>query len=540
MRSTFCILLFFGLCFITETTHSQTDSTDTGLFEGAAASAKLIAAKHEYNENNMRGALTLYREILKVEPDNAPALFWTARCHYALKKYNLAKEYLDKSVAIDAKVNRDIDLFYGQIHHRLALLDEAIAYYTKFATEEAGRKFDVEEAQEFIRQCKFAKELMASPVNVKVENMGRTINTRFDEYAPSVTADGSLIVFTSRRSDTQGGEIDEGGDYKFFEDVYYSEWNEDKKTWAQSRGVPGEINTPTYDAVLSINPQGNQMFVYRNNASSAGDIFVSSFDSHTEEWRAPEKLPRPVNTSYFEGSVSVTADGDWLYFISERPGGIGQGDIYRSERKGNGEWGSPKSVGPVINSELDEKFVFIHPNGKTLYFSSNGHQTMGSYDIFKSEYVNGQWSVPINLGFPINTVNEESTFSLTRDNSTLLIAAEYDDTFGERDLYKIDVSSYDVLSGNYEQSSFGSLICDVKDAKGGALKGALVSVYSASSEKLITSEKTSKAGRVKINLPGNRQYKVVVTHKDLNAEENVDMKLKKLGETAINVDFQLK
>ena len=141
----------------------------------------------------------------------------------------------------------------------------------------------------------------------------------------------------------------------------------------------------------------------------------------------------------------MTADGNTIYFVSERPEGEGQGDIYVSTKKGE-NWSSPKNLGPVVNTDLDEKFVFIHPNGKTLFFASNGHQTMGSYDIFKTEYVNGEWSVPINLGYPINTVNEESTFSLTKDNKTLMIAAEYDNSFGERDIYRIDVSKYALLS----------------------------------------------------------------------------------------------
>ena len=535
-----------------------------GLFEGATNSAKMLSAKHEYNVNNMRGALVLYREIIESEPENAGAHYWTARCHYRLKRYDLAEEYLDKAVGLDPSVEGDVAFFYGEIHHRLAKTGEAISFFCDYLLDQTGvvatspnslddhsireflRKIDKRHwnsyekymARKHIRQCMFARESMANPVKVKIENMGRALNSRFDDYTPSVSADGNLIIFTSRRSDTKGGEIDEGGDYKFFEDIYFSEWNEEKGEWSGSRGVYGEVNTPTYDAVLSIAPAGDRMFIYKNNRESAGDIFNSTLDPHADEWLAPVKLPKPVNTSYYEGSVSITADGEKLYFISERPEGLGQGDIYVSIKKGEG-WSSPKSLGESINTDFDEKFVFIHPNGKTLYFSSNGHQTMGSYDIFKSEYVNGEWGLPVNLGYPINTVNEESTFSMTRDNNTMFLAAEYDDTFGERDIYRIDVSEYNLISEGYERSTFGTVVCTVSEAEGKRIKGAVVEVWDANMDKVLTTTKTDKLGIVRISLPGNKAYNLVFKSKKAEHHEAVDLKLKRSGETLINLDVDL-
>ena len=535
-----------------------------GLFEGATNSAKMLTAKHEYNVNNMRGALTLYREIIESESKNAGAHYWTARCHYRLKRYDLAEEYLDKAVDLDPSVQGDVAFFYGEIHHRLAKTADAISFFCDYLLDQTGvlaskpnpeddhaireflRNIDKRHwnnyekyiARKHVQQCMFARESMANPANVKIENMGRALNSRFDDYTPSVSADGSLILFTSRRSDTEGGEIDEGGDFKFFEDIYFSEWNEQKGEWSSSRGVYGDVNTATYDAVLSVSPSGDRMFIYKNNRESAGDIFTSAYDRSTEEWIAPEKLSKPVNTSYYEGSVSVTADGERLFFVSERPEGLGQGDIYMSTRKGD-NWSSPKSLGDAINTDFDEKFVFIHPNGKTLYFSSNGHQTMGSYDIFKSEYVNGEWGVPVNLGYPINTVNEESTFSMTRDNKTLFIAAEYDDTFGERDLYQVDVSDYKLISEGYEKSTFGTIICTVSEAEGKRIKGATVEVYGQNMDKLITSSKTDKLGIARISLPGNKEYNLVFKSKKKEKQETVDLKLNKDGEAVVNLGVSL-
>lgn len=517
------------------------DTNDTGFLEKSGVAPKMIAAKHEFNEKNMRGALLIYREVLKLQPEHANAKYWTARCYYGLKRYDLARKYLDEAVELKSDVQDNIDLFYGQIHHRLAELDQAIERYQKFIDANdnlLGNAFELEEAQRFIAQCKYAKELMANPVAVKVENMGPDVNSRFDEYAPSVTAKGDLLLFTSRRSDAVGGDIDEGGDYKFFEDIYYTRQDEDGE-WGKAGGVDGEVNTATYDAVLSVSPNGEQMFVYRNNQNSAGDIFMSTYNSHNDSWRAPEKLGRPINTSYFESSVSITADESMLYFVSERPEGQGQGDIYVSTKNAGGGWSKPKNLGEVVNTELDEKFVFIHPNGKTLYFASNGHQTMGSYDIFRTEFVNGAWSIPVNLGFPINTVNEESTFSMTRDNKTLYIAAEYDDALGERDIYMIDVSEYGLLSKGQDKSRYGTLILTVQDASGSAVKNAGVKFYHASGDRILADEKTDKLGRVRVNLPGGVSYKAVIENKKESKEVTFKMELSPTGETVMKETVKL-
>lgn len=514
MRLLLSVLLVFSAFFGHSYGHyiavADTGGTEeAGFFGSAANRAKLVAAKHEFNESNMRGALTLYREILETEPNNGAALYWTARCHYALKRYDLAKKYLDRAVEIDPEVQTNINYFYGMIHHRLAELDEAIESFSKFLQLNKGKDaFEVEEAERFIAQCRYAKKMMQQPVDVTIENMGPVVNTRFDEYAPAVTADGKLLLFTSRRSDATGGEIDEGGDYKFFEDVYFSEWSPQRATWIEARGVDGEVNTPDYDAVLSVAPDGSSMYVYRNNAGSAGNIFVSRYNALEKSWYAPEEMPRPISTSYFESSCSITADGSMFYFISERPEGLGQGDIYVAKRQGNG-WAKPENLGKLINTELDEKFVFIHPNGRTLYFASDGHQTLGSYDIFRSEFVNGQWSVPINLGYPINTVNEESTFSLTGDNKVMYIAAEYADALGERDIYTVDVSRYPLLSAAYDKSNYGTVVVETVDADGKPVKGAQVQVvYSNDPEHVIISGETDKVGRWKVNLPNGDSYRI--------------------------------
>jgi tetratricopeptide (TPR) repeat protein len=504
----------------------------------AMVTPRIIAARHEYNENNMRGALLIYREVLETEPKNANAMYGTSQCYYNMKKYKLALEYLEKALQTNADVSSEVEYFRGQIYHRTGKLDDAVASFRKFTLDENPKSFEYEMAMYYIDQCLYAKEMMQLPVDVKISNLGVLINSRYEEYTPSITADGKRLVFTARRNDTKGGRIDEAGDYKYFEDIYVSEWDEEAGEWGQAYAAAGELNTETYDAVLSIFPSGSGMYVYKNTVNTTGDIYYSEYRPGSGEWSMAQKMPRPINTSYFEGSVSQTGDGSMLYFVSERPEGNGQGDIYVSMKKGDG-WSSPKNLGSVINTELDEKFVFIHPNGKTIYFASDGHQTMGSYDIFKSELVNGEWSVPVNLGYPINTVNEESTFTLTSDNKTMYIAAEYDDSFGERDIYKIDVSNYPLVANGYEMSTSGQILITCTNPEGEPQRDVKIVVRYAANDRQIIEVTTDKLGRAKVNLPGNQKYKLEISHDLFKKYDVIDLQLKAQGETVLKYDVTI-
>ena len=538
MKKIFLLLLLTQFKFSTD---AQTDSLTTneegeaGMFAQTLVGPRLIAARHEYNDNNMRGALLLYREILLSEPENAAALYGSAQCYYSLKKYKLALESTQKAISIDPEISTNSSLFIGQIHQRTGKINEAIEYFEKFLANKRASATDKQEAQNCIDQCKYALAQMKSPVPVVIENLGALVNSRYDDYTPSITADGKKLYFTARRNDTKGGRMDENGDYKYFEDIYFTEWDETNGAWIQAKQVDGELNTETYDAVLSITPTGNGMFVYKNNVNNAGDIFYSEYRPATKEWTTAEKLPRPINTSYFEGSASITSDGQTLYFVSEQPDGMGQGDIYVAHKSGE-KWGTPENASESINTEFDEKFVFIHPNGKTLYFASNGHQTMGSYDIFKSELINGEWSLPINLGYPINTVNEESTFSLTKDNNTMYIAAEYDDSQGERDLYSIDVSKYPIVSRGHEMRTCAliKIRCKENDEE---IKNAKVIASISSTGKVIAERQTNSDGWANFAIPGNQEYTITAEYDDQKLSKNIRPQLNEENEVTIEETF---
>lgn len=470
MNKLFMFLLAVGL---SSALSAQIDTNGVSVMDKAMIPAKLNSAQRKLDNNNVRGALTEFREVLSIDSLSYMALKSTSECYYRLKKYKIALEYYNKAMATQSFVSPEGYLFYAKCYHRLAELDKAVDYYDKYLKDIAPLSPEYAETRRFIQECKYAKSMMAKPVPVNITNLGKEINSRYEEYAPSVTADGNKLYFTSRRSSTTGGKVDEKGDYKFYEDIFFSQKDANGK-WMEAEKVEGKVNTESHDGILSITPDGSGMYVYKNDGKVSGDIFYSQKDLNTGEFTEALSLAYPINTkNRFESSTSITEDGRFLYFVSERDKGLGRGDIYVSE-KVNGNWSEPKNMGKVINTSGDEKFVFIHPNGQIIFFASNGHLSLGGYDIFKSEFVNGSWTPPMNLGYPINTVNEESTLSITRDNKTMFLSAEFDNSLGERDIYSVDISQYAMIGNTEIVNNYTQAWGRIVTKRGKPIKGLMV------------------------------------------------------------------
>lgn len=512
----------------------------------ASAILDMTKGRQEYLKQNYWGALTLFRKALKGSPENALVHYRIGETQYALKHYDTAKEYLKKAEALDPKIDSDLPLMLGYAHHRLAELEDAKTYYRQYRDVISDGKGQLVNISGLIAQCDYAFEMMAKSIDVQIDNLGREINSRYDDYSPSVTSDGQMMVFTSRRPSVSN-DVDELGDYKYFEDIYFSMWNEEEASWESAQRFSEQINTLSHDAVLSIEGSGDQLYIYKNNQGNAGDIYYSeSIDGKLDNWSEPRKLSRPINTSYFESSISITADGNTMYFVSERPGGRGRGDIYVSRKLDDSSWSKPENLGASINTPFDEKFVFIHPNGSTLFFSSIGHLTMGSYDIFRSELKDGLWSEPVNLGYPINTVNEESTFSMTADNKKLLISAEYEGGAGERDIYEVDLRNADILNSLNIDSElldrkgnitvFGRVMASKE--KPGVFRE--VNVYDITGKELIFNTKTNRKGDYEVSLPRGKTYQITFERSEGKPEsQKLNLKTLEDFESEYQLDIKL-
>ncbi|HXC06412.1 MAG TPA: hypothetical protein VNZ86_16755, partial [Bacteroidia bacterium] len=350
-------------------------------------------------------------------------------------------------------------LYLGRMLLTACKLDSAESELNTFKGI-AGKDSKIKESDVlvYINMVKTAKELMSKPNDVVVTNLGTNINSPEEDKRPSITADGKQMIFTSRRP-TEKGEVDVMGDNKPFDKIYMSYWNDTSKTWGPAEIMPGSINGIGHSSCSSITPDGKQIFLYRNNEEDAkggaGEIFVSKI-STSGKWGNPKILERPINSTYFDDGAVITADGNTMFFISERgqdvkvkggQRGYGKGDIWMSKRKSKTEWDTPINLGPEINTPGDEGGIYITPDGKTLFFCSEGHNSMGGYDIFKSTQDKaGKWSTPVNLGYPINTVNNETSFCMSVDGNTGYISSNRPGGLGERDIYKVDLSNWDVFA----------------------------------------------------------------------------------------------
>jgi len=289
-----------------------------------------------------------------------------------------------------------------------------------------------------IDQCNVAAELIKHKVEVKIENMGPTFNTVYPEYCPIINADESTLIFTSRRP---GGVTEEKGpDGQYYEDIYISNKGPDG-AWATPKLISHYINTELNDAAISLSADGQQLFVF--SPENGGDIYYSNFDGGS--WSRPLPLGSDINSKYWETHACVSADNQTIYFVSDRPGGYGGRDIYKCIKLPNGNWSLATNLGPTINSAYDEDAPFIHPDGVTLFFSSNGPASMGGFDIFYStltetkfkKQTTMRWTRPKNMGYPINTTGDDIYYVLSTDGKRSYFSSEREGSVGEKDLFEM-------------------------------------------------------------------------------------------------------
>ncbi|MFM2286669.1 MAG: hypothetical protein RLZZ543_2166 [Bacteroidota bacterium] len=320
-------------------------------------------------------------------------------------------------------------------------LPKAIEEYQHFIENSPKKNDDTEEATALLDQCRRAVDMMSKPVNVKIRNIGDAINSEYPEYNPSVSADGKTLIFTSRRPESTGKLVDPE-DGKFYEDIYISVRDSITGKWLEASNLPGSLNTNTHDANMTLSPDGSQIFVYRNMGyKGSGQLFVSK-KARSGKWSAAKEVEGDVNTSYFESSACISPDGKTLYFVSERPrGGYGMGDIYMAKKKSKTEWGDAVNLGSIVNDEYDQIGLFMHPDGKTLYFASNSPKSLGGYDIFKTTIENGKCTPPENLGYPINTTGDERFFALSTDGRLAWFSSNRDGGTGDLDIWEIDFNA---------------------------------------------------------------------------------------------------
>jgi outer membrane protein OmpA-like peptidoglycan-associated protein/tetratricopeptide (TPR) repeat protein len=342
-----------------------------------------------------------------------------------LKSYDKSKIAYTKAVQLNPSF--DMRVFYSLAETQLNTGDytAGLKNFRLFLSKYSGSDQKlILRAKKYQADCEFAAVAMTKPQPYEPINMGEAINTKYHEYFPALTADGSTMIFSR--------VIDEN------EDFYISQKSK-TGVWSTALPMSKVINTKNYnEGAQSLSPDG--MYLYftgcnRPDSFGSCDIYVSHKNGNT--WDAPFNLGAGVNSNCWDSQPAISPDGSTLYFSSNRPGGFGGYDLWKTTLKDDGSWTKPENLGADVNTSYDENTPYIHPDGHTLYFSSDGWPGFGNKDIFFSRMGRDEkWTKPVNMGYPINTFNEETGLIVTPDGQEGLFSSNLKQGFGDLDLYR--------------------------------------------------------------------------------------------------------
>lgn len=410
----FLVFLFF--CFTTQV-NAQTSTIKRA--QESYEDAQQFLRQSAYDEG-----IKYLEQAIKADPKFQAAYIQLGDVYRKIKILPKAIDNYKKAISSSpATVEARIFYVLGESELLTGSYDNAkinlLHFITKYKGFEAG---DLFKAKKYLLDCDFALEALKAPLKYAPINMGFNVNSEYRDYFPALTADGETIIFS---------RVVNGN-----EDFYTSIKNEGK--WQKAISLSSNINTPAFnEGSQSISPDGKYLFFTgcnRPDGLGRCDIYLSRKDG--TQWGKAINLGNTINSEYWESQPSISPDGNTLYFVSNRPGGIGSYDIWKSTLNDESRWTTPVNLGSDINTPFDESTPFIHSDGKTLYFSSDGWPGMGNKDIFYNKLDRGKWSKPQNLGYPINTYKEEIGLIVSTDGKEGLFSSNLEGGFGELDIYR--------------------------------------------------------------------------------------------------------
>jgi outer membrane protein OmpA-like peptidoglycan-associated protein len=372
-------------------------------------------------------AIAALTDAVKADPDFQFAFIQLGDINRRIKAYDASRAAFKSAIALGK--DADPRMYYGLAEADINTGDYAdgLNNIKLFLNKYKGTDPDfIRRANKYLKDCEFATLAIKSPKKYEPVNLGDAINSKYRDYFPSVTADGEKMIFSRNISDN--------------EDFYIAEKKGNK--WGIPVPLSNKINTEKFnEGAQSISADGRYLFFTgcnRPDGLGRCDIYVSHKEGSS--WGEPFNLGAPLNTPYWESQPTISPDGNTLYFVSNRPGGLGGYDIWKSMLKSDGYWSKPENLGAEINTPYDEHTPFIHSDGRTLYFSSDGWPGMGNKDIFLSRLGdNSKWSLPENLGYPINTFNEETGLIVTPDGTEGLFSSNLKGGYGDMDIYQFKI-----------------------------------------------------------------------------------------------------
>jgi outer membrane protein OmpA-like peptidoglycan-associated protein len=526
------IIIFIYFLGTSSFSAQNNDQTFKNEFErGEKIFSAIYQEGKEVPDNRFRAgyldAQIIFLKLYKTDPSNSNLAFKIGICYLSSNRHlGKAIPYLKSAVL---SVSNDYEASYkerkapliaykflGDAYHLNYEFDKAISAYTNYikvmGENNNTDKALISEANRKIEMCKTGKRLVMTPIKIKIENLGLSLNSNFADYAPVISGDQNSIFFTSRRPDSKGGEKDNDGNY--MEDIYTA--SKTKKGWSNAKSIGSPINTDGNESTIAVSPDGQQILIYKDDEGD-GNIYRTSLDG--DVWTTPVKLNDNINTKHWEPSAFISANGRTLYFVSNKPGGFGGRDIYMSNLTSEGDWGKAVNLGATINTPYDEDAPFIHADGITLSFSSNGHNTMGGFDIFTSLLSSDDtWSEPVNVGYPLNTTDDDVFYVVSPDGRKAYFSSFRDGGFGEKD-------NYFVTFVDRKETPLTLVTGVVNNKSGKPAKNVVITVTDNETEQVAGVYHTnSKTGRFLFILTPDKNYNITYeTEEDLFYSENIEI-----------------
>lgn len=474
-------------------------------------------------------AMPLYEKLYEKYPKPYLGYLLGSCCAFESHSYPKAEKLIVNAQPLKPFLV-DYAFFYGKALAVNDKTEEAIEQYNQYLKNQVPEQIKNYVLNELDR-CKNNLNSRGKVVPVKIKNLGNQVNTPENEYSPVFPADESFMVYTYRGENSVGGKQTIPGhqDEKkgiYFEDIYIS-YKDSLGNF--QKGLPiTELNSRTHESASYITHDGQTIYLYKN-ISGSGEIYVSK--KVADKWSKPEPL-KGICSTFWEGSCCFSADEKTIYFSSDRPGGLGGRDIWKSTIQKNGLYGKPINLGAPINTSSDEDSPFITIDGKLLYFSSNdSKKSIGGYDIFKSEILENGFSEPQNIGKPLNTIQDDKYLVISSNGKKAYYSSEHLDGFGQQDIYEVDRTNF--------EKPVSLILLSGKTTYDGKPVSAKISAVSLINKDYFSNEMmSSKDGNYFISLPGKSSYEIVYEYNNIKIVRNFSAPLvDSLAKLTLNVRF---
>ncbi len=470
------------------------------------AIAAFKAGLEYYNQRQDNKAITELSNAISKDPNFIePHLLLAQIYTEAKQKQNAIDEY-SKALQINPKFDKKTFFLLANLEMSIGKYDDAKKDYEAFLKYQNVNPEWREKAEIQLANCNFAINAIKNPVPFEPKNVGEGINSSLDEYFPAITADEQTFLFT-RNNRTESNHLQE--------DFLVSKKN--NNAWQTASLIGYGINTEGNEGAPCLSADGQILFFAAcqeedgnygtPNRKGFGSCDIFYTQQVGKNWGKVYNIGNTINTKFFESQPSFSSDGKSLYFVSSRPGGYGETDIYVSTLKQDGSWSAPKNLGKNINTPGNEESIFIHPDGKTIYFGSNGHVGMGGLDLYVSRMDDkGEWGPPVNLGYPINTYADENSILVSASGNLAYFASNRTGGFGGLDIYQFDL---------YEAARPGKItyvkgkVYDVKTKNPLGAHFELIDL--ATGKSVIESDANSGNGEFLVCLPIDKNYALNVS-----------------------------